>query len=173
MLPVNIQVTLIALLLIVVAIVKITIDYKGRNLTKAATQGNNCEKNMEVNLCLPVQQCMENNSVNSAKICFYQGCLLSKSRRPFHIALILSHIEMLRGIFQIKTLWDKGRTSIQGQTLYVRSARQTARTIGSPGCFASLRSVQGAAPLAPPCGYPCGLCEWRNLLTQTAPLAKF
>lgn len=48
MLPVNIQVTLIALLLIVVAIVKITIDYKGRNPTKAATQRNNCGKNMEV-----------------------------------------------------------------------------------------------------------------------------
>ena len=30
----------------------------------------------------------------------------------------------------------------------MRSARQTARTLGSPGCFASLRSVQGAAPLA-------------------------
>ena len=42
-----------------------------------------------------------------------------------------------------------------------------------PGCFASLRSVQGAAPLAPLCGYPCVLCDWRNLLTQTAPLTKF
>jgi len=26
------------------------------------------------------------------------------------------------------SLWNKGRTSIQGQALYVRSARQTART---------------------------------------------
>ena len=26
---------------------------------------------------------------------------------------------------------------------------------------------QRAAPLAPLCGYPCGLCDWRNLLTQT------
>ena len=29
----------------------------------------------------------------------------------------------------ISSLWNKGRTSIQGQALYVRSARQTARTI--------------------------------------------
>ena len=34
---------------------------------------------------------------------------------------------------------------------YVRSARQTARTAKCPGCFASLRSVQGAAP-------PCDAC---------------
>ena len=61
--------TLIALLLIVVAMVKITIDYKGSKLTKAATQRNNCEKNMEVDHRLPVQQCAENNSVNSAKLC--------------------------------------------------------------------------------------------------------
>ena len=135
MLPVNIQVTLIALLLIVVAIVKITIDYKGRNLTKAATQGNNCEKNMEVNLCLPVQQCMENNSVNSAKICFYQGCLLSKSRRPFHIALVLSHIEMLRGIFQINSLWNKGRTSIRGIPRIVRSTRRNGPDSPLSGLF--------------------------------------
>jgi len=47
------------------------------------------------------------------------------------------------------SLWNKGRTSIQGQALYVRSARQTAQTIESPGCFASLRSVQGATLLAP------------------------
>ena len=31
----------------------------------------------------------------------------------------------------------------------VRSARRTARTFECPGCFASLRSEQGAAPLAP------------------------
>ena len=30
----------------------------------------------------------------------------------------------------------------------MRSARQTARTLECPGCFASLRSEQGAAPLA-------------------------
>ena len=29
----------------------------------------------------------------------------------------------------MKSLWNKGRTSIQGQALYVRSARLTARTI--------------------------------------------
>lgn len=49
------------------------------------------------------------------------------------------------------------RTELQtlGALLYspdgsieVRSARQTARTAKCPGCFASLRSVQGAAPLA-------------------------
>ena len=44
--------------------------------------------------------------------------------------------------------YTKGRTSILSWREYVRSARQTARTLGSPGCFASLRSVQGAAPLA-------------------------
>ena len=30
---------------------------------------------------------------------------------------------------QNDSLWNKGRTSIQGQALYVRSARQTARTM--------------------------------------------
>ena len=44
--------------------------------------------------------------------------------------------------------WQQGRTSIQGQALYVRSARRTARTLECPGCFASHRSEQGAAPLA-------------------------
>jgi hypothetical protein len=39
----------------------------------------------------------------------------------------------------------------------VRSARLTARTFRCPGCFASLRSGRGAAPLAPLCGYPCKL----------------
>lgn len=42
--------------------------------------------------------------------------------------------------------WQQGRTSIQGQALYVRSARRTARTLECPGCFASHRSEQGAAP---------------------------
>jgi hypothetical protein len=42
-------VTLIVLLSIVVAVVKITIDYKGSKLTKATTQRNVCEKNLEVN----------------------------------------------------------------------------------------------------------------------------
>ena len=64
-------------------------------------------------------------------------------------------------------LEQRGRTSMQEQALYVRFARQTARMLECPGCFASLRSVQGAAPLAPLCGYPCVLCDWRNLLTQT------
>lgn len=40
--------TLIALLLVGVAMVKITIDYKGNKLAKVATQRNNCGKNMEV-----------------------------------------------------------------------------------------------------------------------------
>ena len=31
-------------------------------------------------------------------------------------------------IYYETSLWNKGRTSIQGQALYVRSARQTART---------------------------------------------
>ena len=66
--PAICKVTLIALLLIEVAVVKVTIDYKGSNLAKAAIQRNTCEKNMEVNLCLPVQRCAENNSVNSAKV---------------------------------------------------------------------------------------------------------
>ena len=30
---------------------------------------------------------------------------------------------------QNNSLWNKGRTSIQGKALYVRSARQTARTM--------------------------------------------
>ncbi len=46
-----------------------------------------------------------------------------------------------------KSLWNKGRTSIQGQVLYVRSARLTARTLKCPGCFASLRSDKGLHPL--------------------------
>ena len=61
--------TFIALLLVVVAIVKTTIDYKGSNLAKAATQRNNCGENLEVDHRLPVQRCAENNSVNSAKLC--------------------------------------------------------------------------------------------------------
>ena len=60
------------------------------------------------------------------------------------------------------SLWNKGRTSIQGQALYVRSARQAAQTHEYSGCFASLRSVQGAAPLAPLSGYPCVLCSGNN-----------
>ena len=34
-----------------------------------------------------------------------------------------------------KSLWNKGRTSIQGQALYVRSARQAAQTHEYSGCF--------------------------------------
>ena len=45
------------------------------------------------------------------------------------------------------------KAHIQGQALYVRPARQTARTIESPGCFAPLRSEQRAAPGAPLSGY--------------------
>ena len=45
-----------------------------------------------------------------------------------------------------KSLWNKGRTSIQGQTLYVRPAELTARTPECPGCFASLHSDKGLYP---------------------------
>ncbi len=38
---------------------------------------------------------------------------------------------------------DEGRTSIHGPALYVRPAEPIARTVACPGCFASLRSVQG------------------------------
>lgn len=42
----------------------------------------------------------------------------------------------------------------------------------SPGCFASLRSEQGAVPLAPLCGYPCILYHWRNLHTALTLLCR-
>ena len=70
------------------------------------------------------------------------------------------------------SLWNKGRTSIQGQTLYARSARRTAWTVDCPSCFASLRSEQGVAPLAPLCGYPCTLCGGNNLLSADSPRRK-
>ncbi len=41
----------------------------------------------------------------------------------------------------------KGALLYRGQALYVRSARQTARTPECPGCFASLRSDKGLHPL--------------------------
>ena len=41
------------------------------------------------------------------------------------------------------------RTSIRGESRIVRPSEQAARTLKCPGCFASLRSEQVAAPLAP------------------------
>ena len=43
--------------------------------------------------------------------------------------------------------WNKGRTSIQGQALYVRSARQTARTIESPAVLRHFVPNNGLLPL--------------------------
>ena len=95
--------------------------------------------------------------------------LLQISERQF-VVLMKACILRIRRCY--KSLWNKGRTSIQGQALYVRSARQTARTPECPGCFVSLPSVQGAAPLAPLCGYPCVLCSGNNLLSADSPRRK-
>jgi len=73
----------------------------------------------------------------------------------------------------IKSPIFQGRTSIQGQALYRALCEADSPDSKCPGCFASLRSEQGAAPLAPLYGYPCALCGQSNLLTQTAPPAKF
>lgn len=54
----------------------------------------------------------------------------------------------------------------------MRSARQTARTVVCPGCFASLRSAQGSASLALFCIYSSVLCTGYNLLTQIIYAAK-
>src|SRR5699024_2256533 len=53
--------------------------------------------------------------------------------------------------------WQQGRTSIQGQALYRALCEADCPDSKCPGCFASLRSEQGAAPLAPLCDYPCAL----------------
>lgn len=55
---------------------------------------------------------------------------------------------------------------------YMRSARQTARTDKCPGCFASLRSVQGLPPLRRLCVYPSALCGGNSLLVQTISVAE-
>ena len=73
--------------------------------------------------------------------------LLQISERQF-VILMKACILRIRRCY--KSLWNKGRTSIQGQALHVRSARQTARTAKCPGCFASRCSVQGSASLALP-----------------------
>ena len=46
-----------------------------------------------------------------------------------------------------KSLWNKGRTSIQGQALYVRSARQTARTIEVRAVLRYFVPYKGLHPL--------------------------
>ena len=46
-------------------------------------------------------------------------------------------------------LKQRGRTSIQGNPCMRALCEANSPDDGNPGCFASLRSVQGAAPLAP------------------------
>ena len=53
-----------------------------------------------------------------------------------------------------KSLRTKGAL-LYGYSPYVRPAERTSQTPECLGRFASLRSEQGAAPLAPLCGYPC------------------
>ena len=85
--------------------------------------------------------------------------LLQISERQF-VVLMKACILRIRRCY--KSLWNKGRTSIQGQAMYVRSVRQAAQTYEYSGCFAPLRSVQGAAPLASLSGYPCGLAIYER-----------
>lgn len=85
--------------------------------------------------------------------------LLQISERQF-VVLMKACILRIRRCY--KSLWNKGRTSIQGQAMYVRSARQAAQTHEYSGCFAPLRSVQGAAILASLSGYPCGLAIYER-----------
>ena len=85
--------------------------------------------------------------------------LLQISERQF-VVLMKACILRIRRCY--KSLWNKGRTSIQGQAMYVRSVRQAAQTHEYSGCFAPLRSVQGAAPLASLSGYPCGLAIYER-----------
>ena len=49
---------------------------------------------------------------------------------------------------------------------------RTPRTPECPGCFASLRSEQGTASLAPLCGDPCRLGQ-RKRFCKPFPLTKF
>lgn len=85
--------------------------------------------------------------------------LLQISERQF-VVLMKACILRIRRCY--KSLWNKGRTSIQGQAMYVRSARQAAQTHEYSGCFAPLRSAQGAATLASLSGYPCGLAIYER-----------
>lgn len=85
--------------------------------------------------------------------------LLQISERQF-VVLMKACILRIRRCY--KSLWNKGRTSIQGQAMYVRSARQAAQTHEYSGCFAPLCSAQGAATLASLSGYPCGLAIYER-----------
>ena len=58
-----------------------------------------------------------------------------------------------------KNPWQQGRTSIRGNPRMCALRDRTAQTPECLGCFPSLCSEQGAAPLAPLCGYPCTLGE--------------
>ena len=72
--------------------------------------------------------------------------LLQISERQF-VILMKACILRIRRCY--KSLWNKGRTSIQGKPCMRALCEADSPDVGSPGCFASLRSVQGAAPLAP------------------------
>ena len=85
--------------------------------------------------------------------------LLQISERQF-VVLMKACILRIRRCY--KSLWNKGRTSIQGQAIYVRSVRQAAQTHEYSGCFAPLRSAQGAAPLASLSDYPYGLAIYER-----------
>ena len=56
-----------------------------------------------------------------------------------------------------------------GQAPYVRPAERTARAPECPVHFASLCSEQGAAPLAPLCGYPCRLGQQKRFCKPFLP----
>ena len=71
-----------------------------------------------------------------------------------------------------KSLWNKGRTSIQGQALYVRSARRTAQTIEVWAVLRHSVPYKGLHPLRRLRAYPSGLCSGNRLLAQTIPAAK-
>ena len=71
-----------------------------------------------------------------------------------------------------KSLWNKGRTSIQGQALYVRSARLTARTIEVRAVLRRVAPYKGVPPLRCHSSYPSALCSGNCLLAQTISAAK-
>ena len=71
------------------------------------------------------------------------------------------------------TIRNEGRTSIQGKPCIVRPAERTAWTLECPGCFASHRSEQGAAPLAmPAASIPAYFAAGTICFQQTVPAAK-
>lgn len=53
--------------MIAIAFIKVTIDSTDSKLKKKYN------KKAEVNVCLPMQRCMENNSVNSVEVCLKRG----------------------------------------------------------------------------------------------------